>query len=366
MAWPSFEYGLMHGYPMFAKSKVNTRLIPLSEEQIPLIRYALGTSLIMIVAMSVAWDLAFLTPVLSLSFFAPGTKMPSFRQGFGFILTIAVTIMIGYVLTRFFIDFKWFFIPVLAYALFWVFYTNKIAGTAKAFMLIALLLIPMLGIQNISLAYGFSLAFISGAAISIFMVWLVFTLIPDHVNPNIEQLSQAENKKDGPTEQQRLAYAFGTLLIVFPAVLFFFFFEWLGGLLILIFIVLLSMNPAFTFKAGMMIIKGNLLGGLFAILAYELLVWVPEYPFFIILTLSAGLFFALQLFSKKPTAALYGMGYSTFLLIIGQTTTSTDDAGGKVWVRIVQMLVAVSYVVIAFAIQNAYREKRIRKQMKQN
>ena len=75
----------------------------------------------------------------------------------------------------------------------------------------------------------------------------------------------------------------------------------------------------------------------------------------------AGLFFALQLFSKKPTAPLYGMGFSTFLLIIGQTTTSTDDAGGKVWLRVLQLTIAVGYVVIAFAVQNAFRKKKMEK-----
>ncbi len=346
---------------MFAKSSTYHRLIPIAEEQIPIFRYALGPSLIAIIALSKSWDLAYIIPVLALSFFAPGSKMPNFKTGLYFVITLAATTYTGLILTRFFIDFVWFFIPILALAFLWVFYTNKLGKTAKTFMIISLLLIPMLGMQSMSIAYGFSKTLISGATITVCMVWIVFTLIPDISNETDNTKIQPANKGAEPTKQQRFAYAVNTLMIVFPVVLYFFFSEMLGGLLILIFVVLLSMNPAFTFKAGMMMILGNLLGGLFSILAYELLVMVPEYPFFILLMMLAGLFFAQQLFSKKPTAALYGMAYSTFLLIIGQTTTSTADAGGKVWLRVFQMMIAVCYVVIAFAVQSAYREKKMKK-----
>ena len=58
---------------------------------------------------------------------------------------------------------------------------------------------------------------------------------------------------------------------------------------------------------------------------------------------------------------LFGMGFSTFLLVTGQTISSTDDAGGKVWMRVIMITVAVIYVVTAFKVMEAYKEKRIRK-----
>ena len=56
------------------------------------------------------------------------------------------------------------------------------------------------------------------------------------------------------------------------------------------------------------------------------------------------------------TAPLFGMAFSTLLLVIGSTTTSTSgDATGKVYERIVQMMVAVVYVVTAFGLVERYR-----------
>ena len=54
------------------------------------IRYALGSKLIMAIAMGIAWPLSFLAPILCLNFFAKGDHSPTFKEGVSFILVIAV------------------------------------------------------------------------------------------------------------------------------------------------------------------------------------------------------------------------------------------------------------------------------------
>ena len=49
-------------------------------------------------------------------------------------------------------------------------------------------------------------------------------------------------------------------------------------------------------------------------------------------------------------AAIYGSGFSTFLLILGSVTASDDEAGDKAWTRVIQIAIAVIYVVVAFGI----------------
>ena len=58
--------------------------------------------------------------------------------------------------------------------------------------------------------------------------------------------------------------------------------------------------------------------------------------------------FARQVFSGRKTGALYGMAFSTVLLIIGSVTGSTSDASSKVYSRITGIMIAVIYVVVAF------------------
>jgi len=69
-----------------------------------------------------------------------------------------------------------------------------------------------------------------------------------------------------------------------------------------------------------------------------------------LLTLLAGLLFANGVFSSKPAAPLFGMAFSTFLLILGNLISIAGEAGEMVWVRILQIGMAMIYMVIAFGV----------------
>ena len=90
---------------------------------------------------------------------------------------------------------------------------------------------------------------------------------------------------------------------------------------------------------------------------------MPEYVFLIVLTLLAGLMFGSRLFSGKPKAALYGMAFSTLLLVIGSTTSSSGEADAKVYTRIIQLMAAVIYVVIAFGLLEHFKNMRRKKKL---
>ncbi len=323
----------------------------------PVVRYAVGSTLLMALAMGIGWDMAFLTPVLALGFLAPGTTMPKFREGMTFIGIIAATTISGFVFTRYLLDYMFLFILLLGLALLSIFYTNRLSAKAKVFMLISLLLLPMLGMESMALAFVFTKTFILGAAITVILVWVVYALFPDKSVPGADKAGQVPPGAV-PSTEARFRYALETLIIVFPVVLAFFFFQWSGGLIILIFITILSMQSSFNYKAGMAMIIGNLLGGVFAIVLYELMVMVPQYLFFILMVLATAIFFSSRLFSSSPKAPLFGMGFSTFLLIMGQSISGTDDAGGKVWMRVIMIMIAVIYVVSAFGILEAYKTRK--------
>jgi hypothetical protein len=43
---------------------------------------------------------------------------------------------------------------------------------------------------------------------------------------------------------------------------------------------------------------------------------------------------------------------------LGSVTSSGDDAGSAVWTRLIQITIAVIYVVIAFGVLNYYQDKK--------
>jgi uncharacterized membrane protein YccC len=141
----------------------------------------------------------------------------------------------------------------------------------------------------------------------------------------------------------------------------FYTFQWTGSLLTLVFIGLLVQQPGFatSWKAGMALILGNLVGGIASILAFEVLTIVPEYGYLLLLVLLVGLVFGTQVFSGKPMAPLYGMAFSTFLLIVCSTTASdSGDASSKTYERVFQLMLAVVYVVGTVGILNRLSQWR--------
>ena len=96
--------------------------------------------------------------------------------------------------------------------------------------------------------------------------------------------------------------------------------------------------------------SSNIGGGIAAILAFSLLTVVSSYVFFDLLVLSGGLIFGQKVFAGKPTSAIFGTAFSTFLLILGNVISLTGEAGEKVWTRVFQIGIAVMYLVTAFRI----------------
>ena len=137
--------------------------------------------------------------------------------------------------------------------------------------------------------------------------------------------------------------------VVFPVAALFFAYQNASSLIILIFIAILTLQPSLSagYKAGIALIVGNLIGGIASVIIYDLLVIAPHFGFLVLLTLLSALLFGTGLFSNSRWAPLFGMAFSTLLLIIGSTTSSYGEASDKATTRVIQITVAVIYAVVA-------------------
>jgi len=325
----------------------------------PVLRYVLGISFIMLVSSLLAYPIAYLTPVLGLGYIAPGTKPLTFKQGAGFIIILIIINSITFIFSSIFKDIPLIFLPLLCLGILWIYYSNKLPLMVKLFAIISILVIPLMSLEPTGVSAIVALSLIFNAFMAVVLSQLVFTVFPwsEADEDFVKEKQQAVNQ----TDYQRFSYARNILFILLPVLLLFFIFKLSGGLIILIFIGILSVSPALAnAKVGKFLIAANILGGLFAIIAYKLLVIVPMITFMILLVLLVGFIFGNKLFSKAKLAAIFGTGFSTFLLILG-TVTSSDDAaaGSAVWSRLVQISMAVIYVVVAFAILNYFQKKKL-------
>ena len=71
-----------------------------------ILRYAAGSTVIMMVAMGWDYTLAYLTPVLALNFLGPTAKAPTLKGSGAFLLMVALACMLGLAFGQIFL---WFF-----------------------------------------------------------------------------------------------------------------------------------------------------------------------------------------------------------------------------------------------------------------
>lgn len=317
----------------------------------PVLRYAFGAAIILTSAMALNYTLSYLTPVLAIGFLAPGVKAPTLKSSLLFLLIIFISSLSGSIFSRLFLDYPLVFIPLLLLIIFHIYYTNRFQQM-KIWFIISLLVIPMVSMQSAQLGKTVAVNLFLNAVLAMVLVGLVYFIFPESNHET------AASKKPAPiplTESQRFIAAGKQILVVAPLLIAFFIFNWTGAILVLIFVSILSMNPAAANKKlGLALIAANLGGGLAAIAAFNLLTVVPNLVFLALITLLTGLLFGTGLFSQKPAATLFGTGFSTFLLILGNVTSFIGEAGEMVWSRILQLGIVVIYIVVAFFVVNHF------------
>lgn len=312
-----------------------------------MLRYAAGSALILMVAMGWDYTLAYLTPVLALNFLSPSAKAPTLKVSVAFILMVALSCLVGLVFSEVFLDYPLVFLPLLSLILFFIYYTDKLKPM-KIWLILSLLVIPMVMMESPALGSIIALNLFMNALMALTMAWIVWFIFPGH-EPAASAPEANGTLVPGPRE--RFHQAVTQSLVVVPVVALFFMFKLSGSLLILIFVAVLSINPAMASKkAGAGMVLANLGGGLVAILVYNLLTITPSYVMSGLLTLLVGLLFAPLVFGGKPLAPLAGMAFSTFLLIQGNVVSLAGEAGDVMWSRVMQIGLVMIYLVIGFRI----------------
>jgi hypothetical protein len=321
------------------------------------LRYAFGATLAMGLAMALAWPISYLVPVLCLPFLASPKPPPSFRESLLFLAALGASLAVALWSIKYLLGSQFVFFTGIGLVLFRVFYA-QCSGASPIlilWLLLSLLVLPMVAVQSPDLAALVAQSLFVGAAASLFVAWTAHAIIPE-----TREAAAAPAKPELPPAKIRVQQALERMIVVYPLFILFHLFEWLGAVLILVFVGLLSIQPGFAenFKGGIAMILGNTMGGLAAIVGFNLLTVAPRFEFLLGICLFAGLFFGNRLFGGGKAAPLFGMAFSTFLLILGSTTSGEGEAASAVYSRILQITMAVVYVVTAFGLIRRWRETR--------
>jgi len=296
---------------------------------------------------------------LGIGYIAPGAKPLTIKQGVNLILILSVITSITLLFSEYFLEYPLVFMPLLLLALLWFYYTDKLAGMIKVFVLVSIVVLPLVSIDSTAIGSYVATNLIINATMAIVLTQIIFLVFPWTKADEIYIKAQASVVKK--SEKERFKYAMNIVIILTPVLLLFFMFKLASSTLILIFIAILSMSPALANpKVGKVMIIANIMGGIFAIFVYYLLTIVPNFTFMVLLVFSAGLILGEQIFSTQKLAPVFKSAFSTFLLILGSVLSSDMDASDKVWTRVIQISMAVIYVVVAFRILDHFEKQKSR------
>lgn len=317
---------------------------------VAILRFALGSTAAVALAFGFAWPIGFLTPVLVAKLLGTPGFRPSLAVGVGMLGGIAIGLGLGLAIALPLNAYPLVQLLVVGLALFRIFFASAAGapGFPVTMMLIGVTVLPLVEMESRALAVDFVGGFLTLGFAAMALVGLAHGLLPDP--PGVAAPEPAAAAARDPALRVRQA-ALSTA-VVLPLLLFVFSLKLTGALLVLAFVAILAQQPGLRegLRSGVALLVGNALGGLAAIVGYELLVIVPSYGFLLVLMLLAALLFGTRVLGGDPRAPLWAMAFSTFLILLGGSTAPTGgEADVSFYTRIFQIFLAALYIVGAFA-----------------
>ena len=325
-------------------------------EDAPILRCVFGVTLALVFSTTLGYLVPHITAIFVLMFLEPNKKPLGLKKEIGVVLGISIFGYFGVIFGNYLIDYPLVILPLLALIIFWSFRITNIPTPIRLLFLMFATLIPFITMKANLLGSVVLSALLLNLIIALVVIRIAFFLFPISTQEN-----ESINKKK-PVAYKNVnlnKLAFNGLLVVFPVIFVFYLFNANIAILTLVFVILLSFDPfIYQSKKGAGLIIANVLGGVVGILAYNILVIAPSYILYIFLILSVAFYFVFNIYSGKKTAPIFKTSFNTFFVTMGVIATSTNEAGNTIWERLIQIGLAILYVIIAFKVVNTFNNPK--------
>ncbi len=339
----------------------------MSIASVRILRLALGTSLSLWFSQAVGWQMSFIAPVFTMLVLGLPLPVLKLKQGVVFIAVLAVALYSGMLLLPMLLEQPAVGLLLLTLALFWSFYFTAKGGSALigTFATVGLALVAGVGSVNVDALLIVAGDVVLAAAIGVLFVWVAHALMPDSMAADPVQ---APAKKPPEASKPDLAdarwSAFRSLLIVWPVALLLMLSS-SSTAYIAVMIKVASMGQQATNDdtkgAGRSLILSTIIGGIGAVIGWEMLSIAPTLTLYTLIIGLAGLIMGPKIFqgaAMHPRAGTWSYGYMTMLILLAPAVM--DSIGGasasvKFWDRIIMFAGATLYAVAAVYVVDAFR-----------
>lgn len=327
------------------------------KEDTPVLRCVFGVTLALVVSTTLGYLVPHITAIFVLMFLQPNKKPLGLKKEIGLVLGIYFLGSFGVIFGKYLIDYPLVIMLLLGLIIYWSFRYVKLPEPLRLLFLILAVLIPFITLKANMLGGIVLMALLVNLIVALIAIRIAFFIFPITTKEDI----RIDSKKPIAYKNVNLdKLAFNGLLVVFPVIFLFFLFNATIAILTLVFVVLLSFDPfIYQSKKGAALIFANIIGGLAGILTYNILVIAPSYLLYIFLILSVAFYFVIHIYSGKKMAPVFRISFNTFFVVMGVIATSTDEAGNTIWERLVQIGLAILYVIIAFKVVNTFNNPKL-------
>jgi hypothetical protein len=328
-----------------------------------ILRLAFGTAAALWFSQVVNWDVSFIMPVLVSFLLAVPIPAPRLKGGIIFILALALPAYGVLLLLPVMDNYHMVAILILIAACFWSFYYSAKGGSPVlgAFLTMGLALLTAVGSDSIDALLMVNKALVINAVIAMLFVWLAHAFFPDPPRP-----ANQGPRPSPPTPERAVAIwsAWRATVIVFPVMFFFLLYQGSASYLVVM-IKVASMGQQVendtTRAAGKSLLMSTVIGGIGAIIMWQLLSIWPSLILYTLLVALGGLIMGRRIFSglaRHPQAGTWSYAFLTMIVLIAPAVL--DGPGGSsasvsFYSRLNMMFGATLYSVVAVRIYDAFR-----------
>jgi hypothetical protein len=336
-----------------------------------ILRMALGTALSMWFSQIVSWPLSFIAPVITMFMLALPIPALKLKSAVGFVLVIAVCSYGGLALLPFILNQRMVGIGLLTVALYHSFYFTARGGSPiiGAFATVGLAIVTAVGTVSIDAVLGVVNGLVTGAIVGIVFLYIAHAILPDssaRVEKAVGAPAKQETAKPDPEVARRSAWR--SLLVVMPIIIWFLMSS-ASASYVAVLIKVSSMGQQAgldqTKDAGKSLLISTFIGGVGAIIAWQVLSIWPSLIIYVLMIGLGGLVMGPKIFAGQgmhPNGATWSYGFLTMIVVLapavmdGQTGSSADAA---FWSRLWMFVLATIYAVVAvFVFDTLWKPKK--------
>ncbi|WP_211227283.1 DUF2955 domain-containing protein [Ferrimonas kyonanensis] len=318
-----------------------------------MLRYTLGLTLAIAIGYGLNWPLAYTLPVFLAKFFAdrPNPGRDTIKQLFW---AMTATVLVALAVTRGLTHYPLILLVLIALVMFWAYclFQSPDWNFFALILMVAILLIPYVGLIDSALPLVLAKGLMLSGVGAVTLYWLMYQLFPA-CQP------QSEASPEVASREVRSANASKALFVSLPVIAYFYYFQVSGALLTMAFIGILSLQltKAGSVKLSQFLLITNLVGGLLAVLVYELLVTAPWFPLLLAVLALLASVFSHYIYSNPTKAPLYAAVFSALLVVLGSVLASGDKTlSVSFYARIGQIGLAGLYLIVAARLVDSHQQ----------